>query len=138
MKPQNILYIMSDEHNPKMLGCYGHGQVKTPNLDRLAAQGTRFTSAYTNSPICIPSRAAFATGRYTHETKYWDNAMPYDGAIKGWGHRLINEGLRVESIGKLHYRSENLPTGFSKQIMPMHVMDGIGQIWGLDPRSVAR
>ncbi|MFP6708397.1 MAG: sulfatase-like hydrolase/transferase [Alphaproteobacteria bacterium] len=130
MKPQNILYIMSDEHNPKMLGCYGHAQVKTPNLDRLAAQGTRFTSAYTNSPICIPSRAAFATGRYTHETKYWDNAMPYDGAVKGWGHRLIDEGLRVESIGKLHYRAEKMPTGFSKQIVPMHVMDGIGQIWG--------
>ena len=130
MKPQNILYIMSDEHNPKMLGCYGHAQVKTPNLDRLAAQGTRFTSAYTNSPICIPSRAAFATGRYTHETKYWDNAMPYDGAVKGWGHRLIGEGLRVESIGKLHYRGEEMPTGFSKQIVPMHVMDGIGQIWG--------
>ena len=38
MKPTNILYIMSDEHNPKMLGCYGHTQVKTPNLDRLAAR----------------------------------------------------------------------------------------------------
>ena len=130
MKPQNILYIMSDEHNSKMLGCYGHSHVKTPNLDRLAAQGTRFTSAYTNSSICIPSRAAFATGRYTHETKYWDNAMPYDGEVKGWGHRLIDEGLRVESIGKLHYRAEELPTGFSKQTIPMHVMGGLGQIWG--------
>ena len=130
MKPQNILYIMSDEHNSKMLGCYGHEQVKTPNLDRLAAKGTRFTSAYTNSSICIPSRAAFATGRYTHETKYWDNAMPYDGKVKGWGHRLIDEGLLVESIGKLHYRSEEAPTGFSKQTIPMHVMGGLGQIWG--------
>lgn len=130
MKAQNVLYIMSDEHNPKMLGCYDHPQVKTPNLDRLAARGTRFTSAYTNSPICIPSRAAFATGRYTHETKYWDNAMPYDGAVRGWGHRLIDEGMRVESIGKLHYRHADLPTGFSKQTVPMHVMDGIGQVWG--------
>ena len=112
MKPQNILYIMSDEHNPKMLGCYGHEQVKTPNLDKLAARGTRFTAHYTNSPICIPARAAFATGRYTHETKYWDNAMPYDGEVKGWGHRLQDEGHVVESIGKLQYRHEDLNTGF--------------------------
>jgi len=130
MKRQNILYIMSDEHNPKMLGCYGHDQVKTPNLDKLAARGTRFTAHYTNSPICIPARAAFATGRYTHETKYWDNALPYDGEIKGWGHRLQDEDYRVESIGKLHYRHEDLNTGFSKQHQPMHVMDGIGQVWG--------
>ena len=129
-KPQNILYIMSDEHNPKMLGCYGHNQVLTPNLDKLAARGTRFNAHYTNSPICIPARAAFATGRYTHETGYWDNAMPYDGGIKGWGHRLQEEGMRVESIGKLHYLSEDLNTGFSKQHHPMHVMDGIGQVWG--------
>ena len=130
MKPQNLLYIMSDEHNPKMLGCYGHDQVQTPNIDKLAARGTRFTAHYTNSPICIPARAAFATGRYTHETRYWDNAMPYDGEVKGWGHRLQDEGMRVESIGKLHYRHEDLNTGFSKQHHPMHVMDGIGQVWG--------
>ena len=129
-KPQNILLIMSDEHNPKMLGCYGHDQVKTPNLDKLAARGTRFTAHYTNSPICIPARAAFATGRYTHETRYWDNALPYDGEVKGWGHRLQEEGYKVESIGKLHYRHEDLNTGFSKQHHPMHVMDGVGQVWG--------
>ena len=140
MKPANLLFIMSDEHNPKMLGCYGHDQVRTPNLDRLAEKGTRFVAAYTNSPICIPSRASFATGRYTHETHYWDNAMPYDGQIKAWGHRLQDEGMRVESIGKLHYRSEDHDTGFTRQHHPMHVMDGIGQVWGSvrDPLPDAR
>ncbi len=130
MKPMNLLYIMSDEFNYRMMGCYGHDQVKTPHLDRLAEKGTRFTAAYTNSAICIPARAAFATGRYTHETRYWDNALPYDGEIKGWGHRLQDEGLRVESIGKLHYKNDELNTGFSKQHHPMHVMAGIGQVWG--------
>ena len=67
---RNLLFIMSDEHNPKMLGCNGHAIVRTPNLDALAERGTRFTAAYTNAPICIPARAAFATGRYTHETGY--------------------------------------------------------------------
>ena len=130
MDARNLLFIMSDEHSPKMLGCYGHGQVRTPNLDRLAERGTRFSAAYTNSPICIPARAAFATGRYAHETRYWDNAMPYDGAVESWGHRLQREGIRVESIGKLHYRGAGLDTGFDREIIPMHVMDGIGQVWG--------
>jgi len=121
---------MSDEHNPKMLGCYGHDKVQTPNLDRLAKNGTRFTAAYTNSPICIPARASFATGRYPHATRCWDNAMPYEGNIRGWGHHLLDEGVRVESIGKLHYRNEEADTGFARQHHPMHVMDGIGQVWG--------
>ncbi len=130
VQPRNLLFIMSDEHNPKMLGCYGHRQVRTPNLDRLAERGTRFSAAYTNSPICIPARAAFATGRYVHHTRYWDNAMPYDGAVRGWGHRLQDEGVRVESIGKLHFRGDGGNAGFVREIEPMHVMGGIGQVWG--------
>ena len=130
MKTQNLVYIMSDEHSAKMLGCYGHEMVQTPNLDKLAARGTRFTAHYTNSPVCIPARAAFATGQYTHETRYWDNATPYDGAVRSWGHRLGDEGVISESIGKLHYRNKDLDTGFKRQHHPMHVMNGIGQVWG--------
>jgi choline-sulfatase len=63
MNPANLLFILSDEHNPRVLGCAGHPMVRTPNLDRLAARGVRFTNAYCNSPICVPSRAALATGR---------------------------------------------------------------------------
>ena len=64
MKPTNLIFIMSDEHNKRVLGCYGHPMIKTPNLDALAARGTRFTNAYTNCPICVPARASFATGQY--------------------------------------------------------------------------
>ena len=60
MKPTNLVIIMSDEHNPKIMGASGHPVVKTPNLDALAARGTMFTSAYTTSPVCVPARAAFA------------------------------------------------------------------------------
>ena len=130
MEPKNLLFIMSDEHNPKMLGCAGHSHVKTPNLDALAASGTRFTAAYSNSPICIPARAAWATGRYVHDIGYWDNALAYDGRVRGWGHHLIDLGFTVESVGKLHYRNETDPTGFSTQRHPMHIMGGIGQVWG--------
>ena len=55
MKPSNLLFILSDEHNKRVTGCYGHPMIRMPNLDRLAARGTRFTSAYTNCPICVPA-----------------------------------------------------------------------------------
>ena len=63
MKPTNFLFICSDQHNRAMTGCYGHPLEVTPNLDALAARGTRFTNAYTNSPICMPARAALAPCR---------------------------------------------------------------------------
>ncbi|MCZ6771403.1 MAG: sulfatase-like hydrolase/transferase, partial [Proteobacteria bacterium] len=88
MDAKNLLLIMADEFTSAHLGCAGHPLVKTPNLDKLAASGTRFRSAYTNGPICIPARASFATGRYLHEIGNWDNAFPYTGETPGWGHRL--------------------------------------------------
>lgn len=128
MDAQNMLVIMSDEHNPKMMGCVGHPLVKTPNLDALAARGTRFDRAYTTCPICVPARASFATGQYAHTTKHWDNSMGYDGKIQGWGHRLQDAGYSVESIGKLHYRHEDDPVGLDAQHIPMHVKDGVGMV----------
>ena len=79
---------MDDEQTQKALGCYGHPLAETPNIDGLAASGTRFENAYTNCPICTPSRASFATGRYVHEIGAWDNAFPYEGRTPSWGHRL--------------------------------------------------
>ena len=129
MTDSNLLVIMSDEHQARAMGCAGHPFVKTPNLDRLSARGTRFTNAYTPSPICVPARAAFATGRHVHQNRLWDNAMPYSGAIPGWGHALQSAGVPVESIGKLHYRDENDSTGFDHEHMPMMVADGVGMVW---------
>ena len=128
MKPQNLLVIMSDEHNARMMGCVGHKLARTPNLDALAARGTLFANAYTNCPICVPARASFATGRYVHDIEYWDNSIAYDGRTPSWGHRLQQAGVRVESIGKLHYRSQEDDTGFDVQHIPMHIAGGIGMI----------
>ena len=97
---KNLLVIMSDEHQARAMGCAGHPCVLTPNLDSLADRGVRFSNAYTPSPICVPARASFATGRYVHRNRLWDNAMPYDGAIPGWGHALQKAGIAVESIGQ--------------------------------------
>jgi len=128
-KQSNLLVIMSDEHQSRAMGCAGHPFVKTPNLDALAARGVRFTNAYTPSPICVPARASFATGLYPHQTRLWDNAMPYTGAIRGWGHALQEKGVPVESIGKLHYRAPEDPNGFDQTHIPMMVADGVGMVW---------
>ena len=131
MEPKNLLFIMSDEHNARFMGCAGHEAVRTPNLDALAARGTIFDNAYTNCPICVPARASFATGRYVHDCGYWDNADPYDGRVPGWGHRLLDQGHTCVSVGKLHYRDTEAPTGFEEEIVPLHVVDGLGDLIGL-------
>jgi choline-sulfatase len=131
MEPQNLLIIMSDQHSRNVLGCYGHPIVQTPNLDRLSARGTRFTSCWTPSPVCIPARASFATGKYIHQIGFWDNADPYDGSIPSWHHRLREAGHEVVSIGKLHFRSDDDDCGFSRSIIPMQVIEGKGDLLGL-------
>ena len=131
MKPANLLFILSDEHNRKVMGCSGHPMVKTPNIDRLAAAGTRFSDAYCNSPLCVPSRASLATGRYVHQIGAWDNALPFDGSVPSWHHRLRENGHRVTAIGKLHFRSADDPNGFDEEIMTMHVPGGVGDPMGL-------
>ena len=122
---------MSDEHTRSVLGCYGNRVVQTPNLDRLAAEGTRFTNAYTPSPVCVSARASLATGRWVHDTGAWSSAEPYDGTVAGWGHRLISEGHRVASVGKLHYRQTSDPNGFDEELLPLHVVGGVGWAKGL-------
>jgi choline-sulfatase len=84
----NVMILMSDRHNPKILGCTGH------------------------------------------EVGCCDNAMAYAGVLESWGHALQRSDVRVESIGKLHYASADAPTRFDHQTDPMHVMGGIGQVWG--------
>ena len=131
MRPKNLVILLSDEHNARFLGCRGHSVVQTPNLDRLAARGTRFDAAYCNSPICVPSRASMATGRYVHDTGFWDNAAPYDGSIPSWAHRLRAQGFGAVSVGKLHYRNPEDDNGFDPEIAPLHVAGGVGDLLGL-------
>jgi choline-sulfatase len=132
VKPANLLFILSDEHNKRVLGCAGHPLVHTPNLDALAARGMRFTSAYTNCPICVPARASFATGRHVHQVRCWDNAIAFDGQAPTWGHRLMQQGHHVAAIGKLHYKESKPETnGFDEEILPLHIVNGTGDLLGL-------
>lgn len=132
--PRNLVFLLSDEHNRDVLGCYGHPFVQTPNLDALAQAGARFGAAYCNSPICVPSRASLATGRQVHELGAWDNAAPYTGAPRSWHHLLRDAGVDVASIGKLHYRGGD-DYGFTEELIPLHVLHGKGDLKGLFRRD---
>jgi choline-sulfatase len=79
--PSNLIFFLSDNHAGRMLGSAGHPTIQTPNLDKIAARGVRFSNAYCASPLCSPSRASLATGRYPHQTGFWDNAIVYDGSV---------------------------------------------------------
>jgi len=124
----NTIVIFTDNHNHAFMGCAGHPVIKTPNLDALASKGIRFENAYCTSPLCCPSRAAIATGRYPHDTGFWDNAIVYDGSVPSWHHRVRESGAKTVSIGKLHFRSADHDNGFSEEIVPMHLHGGTGQI----------
>lgn len=136
----NLLVIVSDEHRRDAMGCMGHPVVKTPHLDALAARGALFENAYTPSPMCVPARAALACGDHVHRLGYWDSATPYDGRQRSWMHVLRDGGVETVAIGKLHFRSADDDNGFSAEILPMHVVGGVGWAVGLlrkDPPDFA-
>jgi choline-sulfatase len=130
-KFNNFLVIMSDEHNPKILGRAGHPIIETPHLDSLIDRGTYFKNTYTTSPVCIPARAGFACGKYINQIGFWDNADAYDGSIPSWHHIVREKGYNVTSIGKLHFRDYEEDHGFTEEQIPMHILGGKGDLLGL-------
>ena len=116
MPKPNLLIVMSDEHAPQFSGAYGHPQVQTPHLDKLARGGVLFESAYCNSPVCVPSRMSFMTGRYVHQIGTWDNASPLSTEIPTWAHLLRAQGYDVVLAGKQHFIGPDQLHGFRAQL----------------------
>ena len=103
-KKPNILVVMSDEHNASVLGCGGNDLIRTPNLDALAARGVFFENHYCNSPLCVPSRLAFTSGKYVSRVGAWNNQcrLPTD-AYPSLAHSLNAAGYESFLCGKMHY-----------------------------------
>jgi choline-sulfatase len=100
----NILVIMSDEHNANVLGCYGNKIIRTPNLDRLAAGGVVFDTAYTNAPLCVPSRLSFTAGKCASRVGAWNNDCWLPSADYPSVARIMNAaGYESFLCGKMHY-----------------------------------
>ena len=101
-KRPNILYFMTDQHRADWLGCAGHPVVRTPNIDALAARGTRFTNFYVTSPVCMPNRGAIFTGRYPSVNGLRHNGLALPFAAHTFVDVLRAGGYHTASIGKSH------------------------------------
>ena len=101
---RNILFIMYDQLRHDYLGCAGHPHLKTPNMDRLAAMGVRFTNTYVQSPICGASRMSFYTGRYVHSHGASWNGFPLKVGEMTLGDHLRRIGMDAVLVGKTHMR----------------------------------
>ena len=112
----NILLLMTDEHGAQFSGSYGHPFIRTPAMDRLAAEGVTFDAAYCNNPLCVPSRLSFMTGRHTHNCAGWDNATPLAPDAVTWPHLLRAQGYEVALSGKMHLVGDDHLHGFQEQL----------------------
>ena len=101
MKKQYV-WIMTDSTRYDMLGCYGNAAMITPNLDKLAENGIRFSHAYTSQPVCGPARSCLFTGLYPHENGMLGNSMYLGQNVKTIGQLIQSNGIECGYIGKWH------------------------------------
>jgi arylsulfatase len=102
MKRYNIIIILADQHQAGMMGCAGHPQAVTPNFDRLAAGGVRFTNAYCQNTICTPSRVSILSGQYCHNHGYYGLSGPATNKLPNFMGHFKKAGYRTAAFGKLH------------------------------------
>ena len=99
----NFLFILADDHAGYVLGCDGNHQAQTPNLDRLASQGTRFAAHHCNSPVCTPSRQSFLTGQLPHAAGVTLLGTPLAADKPTLARQFQRAGYRTAVFGKMHF-----------------------------------
>ncbi|CAN5902575.1 choline-sulfatase [soil metagenome] len=115
---RNIVFIIGDDHSTSVLGCYGNKKIRTPNLDGMALNGTLFTHAFANSPVCTPSRQSFLTGRLPHAAGVTLLQTPFPEEQVTIADHLSQFGFTSAIIGKNHFNNqkEGVNHGFDVKI----------------------
>lgn len=108
-KKTNVLFIITDQQRADHLGCAGNPDLKTPNIDRLASQGIRFSSAFCANPICSPNRASILTGQYANMHGVRSNGILLSEEVPTITKTLLAQGWHTAAIGKLHHQFYNEP-----------------------------
>ena len=114
-RPPDIVLIMSDQHNRAVMGCSGHPLVRTPNLDALARQGTRFTNAYCPFPLCGPSRAGFMTAQYPSTIEVFDGD-DFPSSVPTFAHGMGAAGYEAVLCGRMGWGELDQFHGFESRI----------------------
>ena len=101
----NVLFIISDDLTSTALSCYGNKECQTPNIDAIAARGTRFTQAYCQGTYCGPSRASFLTGYYPHAIRVfgYTSPRPQIGDRETWPQYFKNNGYYTARVSKIYH-----------------------------------
>ena len=119
VKP-NILLVLSDDQSAPHVGCYGNTDIKTPNLDKFAAQGMRFDRAYVTCPQCVPSRASIFTGRSPVAIAMTRFSAPLPREIKTYPEALRNAGWFTGVAGRTYHMEGSAGTPETKAIFEKH------------------
>jgi choline-sulfatase len=127
----NLLYILADDHAGYVLGAHGNRLAVTPNLDRLAAEGTRFARNYCNSPVCTASRQSFFTGQMPHMAGVTRLPTPLSEDKPTIARHLREAGYTTAVVGKMHFNRPSRPGlhGFDSLMLEQDVT----KAWAAEP-----
>jgi len=124
----NIVMVLVDDMRWDEMRVAGHPFIDTPNMDRIAREGARFTNAFATTPLCSPSRASFLTGRYPHSNGITDNTARPSHNLRVFPLELQHAGYRTGFFGKWHMGNDDSPRpGFDHWV----AMPGQGE--AIDP-----
>ena len=115
MSKPNILFFLTDQHSPRVAGCYGDKYVRTPTLDRLAREGVTFDACYCDNPLCVPSRMSLLTARHGHELGIWGNEDSLDSTVPTLAHGFGIAGYRTVLVGRMHFVGGDQHHGFHER-----------------------
>ncbi|MCH5375415.1 MAG: sulfatase-like hydrolase/transferase, partial [Planctomycetes bacterium] len=101
-KRPNVVFILTDDQRWDQLGCEGHPFLKTPHIDRLAAEGARFANMFVTTSLCSPSRASFMSGLYANTHGVVNNFTDYPHNLASFPRRLQDSGYHTAYVGKWH------------------------------------